>query len=385
VDQVADDRDRGEAGAAGAAPEPAPLLPDYSGACIANVVPTLLDPPEVWPEWFPSLAADAEHVLLIVLDGLGWEQLQEHPDRAPTLTSMEGGPILTVVPSTTATAMTSITTGQTPGQHGVVGYRVAIDHAVLNVLRWSIDGRDARVVIPPEKLQPTAAFLGQHPPAITRADFRQSGFTNAHLDGVRFHGYRVTSSLVMEARRLLQRGEPFVYAYYEGVDKVAHEYGLGPHFEAEVRYADRLVADVASAVPKGTVVVVTADHGQIDVGDRIVALTRDVLDHVSFQSGEGRFRWLHARPGRTAALFDAAKAAHGDHAWVVTREQVIDDGWLGPTVTEAARGRLGDVALVAIDAVAFEDPRDTGPFELISRHGSLTGAEMRVPLLALRT
>ncbi len=80
---------------------------------------------------------------------------------------------------------------------------------------------------------------------MTRADFRRSGFTNAHLEGVRFHGYRVTSSLVIEARHLLRDGEPFVYAYYEGIDKVAHEYGLGDHFEAELRAADRLVDDLA--------------------------------------------------------------------------------------------------------------------------------------------
>jgi predicted AlkP superfamily pyrophosphatase or phosphodiesterase len=347
------------------------------------VVPTLLDAPDPWPDWFPASVEGADQVLLVVLDGLGWDQLQQRLHLAPTLATMQGGPILTVVPSTTATAMTSLTTGLTPGAHGVVGYRVAIDHAVLNVLRWSIDGRDARVVVPPEKLQPVPAFLGQHPPAVTRTDFRPSGFTTAHLDGVRFHGYRVTSSLVIEASRLVGAGEPFVYAYYEGVDKVAHEYGLGAHYDAEVGYADRLVADLAAQVPRGTAVVVTADHGQIDVGDRLIEPVRDVLDHVSFQSGEGRFRWLHARPGRTGALLEAARACHGGDAWVVSRDQLIDEGWLGPMVTNAARGRLGDVALVAIGPVAFHDPADSGPFELISRHGSLTSAEMRVPLLAL--
>ena len=143
---------------------------------------------------------------------------------------------------------------------------------------------------------------------MTRADFRRSGFTNAHLQGVRFHGYRVTSSLVIEARHLLRAGEPFVYAYYEGIDKVAHEYGLADHFEAELAYVDRLIGDLASGLPPGAVMVVTADHGQVDVGDNLVQLDRDVLDQVSFQSGEGRFRWLHARPGRTAALLEAAIA-----------------------------------------------------------------------------
>ena len=59
------------------------------------------------------------------------------------------------------------------------------------------------------------------------------------------------STLVTEVRRLLGAGEPFVYAYYDGVDKVAHEYGLGDHYDAEVAFADRLVADVLSVLPAG--------------------------------------------------------------------------------------------------------------------------------------
>lgn len=373
TNRAGDDRNR-------AAPSQ-PVLPDYGGPCVCNVAPTLLDPPEEWPPWFPAEVAEADRVLLLVLDGLGWEQLEARRLLAPMLSSMVGGPILTVAPSTTSTAMTSITTGLTPGEHGVVGYRVAVDSAVLNVLRWSIAGRDARGRVPPEKLQPVAAFGSQCPPAVTRADFRPSGFTAAHLDGVRFHGYRVTSSLVTEASRLLRAGEPFVYAYYEGIDKVAHEYGLGEHFDAEVRYADRLVADLAEAVPAGTAVVVTCDHGQVHVGDQVVPLDREVFEHLAFQSGEGRFRWLHASPGRADALLGAVRAHHADQGWVLGRDQLVDEGWLGPVVTDAARSRLGDVALVARDDVAFFDRDDTGPFELVSRHGSVTSAEMRVPLL----
>jgi predicted AlkP superfamily pyrophosphatase or phosphodiesterase len=358
------------------------MLPDYGGPCVCNVAPTLIEAPEVWPEWFPAGVAEADQVLLLVLDGLGWEQLQARRPLAPMLSGMAGGPILTVAPSTTSTAMTSITTGLTPGEHGVVGYRVAVDGSVLNVLRWSVGGRDARSRIPPEKLQPAPAFEGQRPPAVTRADFRTSGFTSAHLDGVRFHGYRVSSSLVIEATRLLRAGEPFVYAYYEGIDKVAHEYGLGEHFDAEVGYVDRLVSDLAAALPAGAALVVTCDHGQVEVGDHIVPLDRDVFDQLDFQSGEGRFRWLHARAGRQRELLEAVRSHHGHQGWVLSRDELIDDGWLGPRVSDAARGRLGDVALVAKGDLAFFDRDDTGLFELVSRHGSVTSAEMRVPLLA---
>jgi Type I phosphodiesterase / nucleotide pyrophosphatase len=360
------------------------LLPDYGGACITNVVPTILDPPADRPTWFPANAFGAEQVVLLVLDGLGWAQLGERATLAPTLSAMSGGPITTVAPSTTATALTSITTGLTPGEHGVVGYRMCVGNEVLNVLRWSVVGRDARALIPPTGVQSAEPFCGHRPPIVTRAEFEKSGFTEAHLGGVRFNGYRVTSTLVAETRRLLHTKEPFVYAYYDGIDKVSHEYGLGDVFDAEVAAVDRLVADFVDALPRGAALIVTADHGQVDVGERIVRLHSGVLANVSLQSGEGRFRWLHARPGRGDALLEAATAHHGHEAWVVTRDQVIAGGWFGPKVGEAARARLGDVALVARDPVAFFDRDDTGPYELLGRHGSLTPAEMLVPLLAAK-
>jgi predicted AlkP superfamily pyrophosphatase or phosphodiesterase len=359
-----------------------PVLPDYGGACVTNVVPTLLEPPADLPAWLPAGVAAADQVVLFVLDGLGWNQLRARPSLAPTLSAMAGGPITTVAPSTTATALTSIATGMTPGEHGVIGYRFDVADSVLNVLRWSVDGRDARGSVPPESIQAVEPFLGHRPAIVTRAEFKSSGFTRAHLEGARFNGYRVTSTLVVETARALRENEPFVYCYYDGIDKVAHEYGLGEVYDAELAAVDRLVGDLLAVLPPGAALVVTADHGQLDVGDRVVPLHPEVLAHTSMQSGEGRFRWLHARPGRCEALLEAASQHHAGVAWITTRDQAIADGWFGPKVTEAARGRLGDVALVARDDIAFHDPDDSGPYVLVGRHGSLTADEMLVPLLA---
>jgi predicted AlkP superfamily pyrophosphatase or phosphodiesterase len=359
-----------------------PVVPDYAGACVVNVVPAVLEPGPEPPPWLPAPAVDADRVVLLLVDGLGWHQLDERRHLAPTLASMEGGPIRSVLPTTTATALTSIATGRTPGDHGIIGYRMSVDGEVLNVLRWSTRDGDARATMPPPKLQTLPAFCGHRPPVITRAEFANTGFTGAHLDGVRFRGWRMPSTLVTEVSGLTRAGEPFVYAYYDGVDKVSHEYGLGPHFDAEVAAADRLVADLLDAVPAGTAVLVTADHGQVHTGTDVQFLHPDVLAHVSYQSGEGRFRWLHARPGRVDALREAAEAAHGDSAWVRTRDEIVDGGWFGPRVVSDASARLGDVALVAKRTTAFLEPTDTGPYDLVGRHGSATPAEVDVPLLA---
>ncbi|MGH9184217.1 MAG: alkaline phosphatase family protein, partial [Acidimicrobiales bacterium] len=324
-----------------------PLLPDYGGACITNVVPALLEHRQDVLDLIPEPARNADRVVLLLLDGLGWEQLCERRHLAPTLSAMAGGPITSVLPTTTATALTSLTTGCPPGEHGVVGYRMHVHGEVLNVLRWSTAAGDARDTIPPQKVQAHPAFLGHRPPVVTRAEFARSGFTTAHLDQVRFSGYRMASTLLTEVQRLLVTGEPFIYTYYDGLDKVSHEYGLGDHYDAELAHTDRLVADLLGLLPAGTAAVVTSDHGQVHVGENVTALHPEVMVHLALQSGEGRFRWLHARPGRGSALFDTASFFHGDQAWVVSRDEVIEGGWFGPTVTADAASRLGDVALVA--------------------------------------
>lgn len=359
-----------------------PRVPDYGGPCLSNVVPALLGNVTDAPDWIPEPARDAEQIVLLALDGLGWDQLQPRRHLTPNLDAMVGRSITTVAPTTTATALTSLATGTTPGEHGVLGYRIAVDGAVLNILRWTTPGGDARRTIAPESIQTVTPFVGQFPPVVTRAEFMSSGFTEAHLSSTRLTPYRMLSSLITEVRRLTAAGEPFVYAYYEGIDKVAHEYGLNEFYDAELEAVDRLIGELLEAMPSDAVLVVTSDHGQVDVGDRLLRPHRDILDHVRLQSGEGRFRWLHAEPGRVDQLLEAAQH-HFDHvAWVRTAEEVIDAGWFGPEVDPRLHPRLGDVALVAREPVAFDDPTDTGPFSLIGRHGSMTAAEIDVPLLA---
>ncbi|MEA3075833.1 MAG: hypothetical protein QOF60_741 [Actinomycetota bacterium] len=352
-------------------------------------MPALLGPPPRTAPWLPEAARNAEQVVLLVLDGLGWDQLRDRAAHAPTLASMAGGPITSVAPTTTATALCSIVLGMRPCEHGVVGYRmrVAVDGAdrVLNVLRWRTSDGDAREAVPPASVQPHEAFAGRDVAVVTRGQFASTGFTT--LLGVkRLAGWTESSSIAVEVGTRLRAGDPFVYAYYDGIDKIAHERGFGPHYDAELRAADRIVADVAAALPPGAALVVTADHGQVEVGDRAVVLESAVLDAVAFTSGENRFLWLHAKPGGdVAALADRCRAEFEAPglAWVRTRDEVVDGGWYGGPLAPEAAARLGDVALVAREPVAFFDPSDLGSIGLRCRHGSLTAAELRVPLVAV--
>lgn len=350
---------------------------------MSGLIPALLGPGEL-PPWFPQAARGARQVVLLVLDGLGWHQLQRHAVHAPVLSSMSGGPITTVAPSTTVTALTSITTGLTPGEHGLIGYRIDMGGHVVQMLRWGDERGDLRGVYPPETVQPVPPFFGASVPVLSKAELEGSAFTEAHLRGTKPMGWRAASSLPVTIHRLLVEGTPFVYAYYDGVDKIAHERGFGPYYEAELHAADRLVADVIDALTPGAVLLVTADHGQVMVGDDTIVPDAALVRMVTHQSGEGRFRWLHLRAGAAHDAHALATERYGEVAWVVTRERVIDEQWFGRRVTDAVVRRMGDVALVPFADVSFTDPLDSGPFVLQCRHGSLTAEEMDVPLLAFR-
>jgi hypothetical protein len=364
-----------------------PTVPDYGGACIDQVIAAAVGsgPYATAPAWLPAPAVAAEQVVLLVLDGLGWAQLKERPGLAPTMNAMAGGPITTVAPSTTAAALSSITIGAPPATHGVIGYRLRVQgDQVLNVLRWKTGDHDARDTIPPESFQPLLPFGATKAPVVTRADVAESGFTRAHMAGARMYGWRMPSTIVATVGSLLRDGERFVYAYYDGVDKVAHEFGFGPTYDAEVAAADRLVSDVIDVLPAGAALLVVSDHGQVDVGESVFGLDPEVADLTTMLSGEGRFRWLHARPGALDRLAAAAHRHYDDVAWIRTRDEAVAQGWFGGPLAPEVADRLGDVVIAPFQPVAVLDPADPGEQWMRCRHGSLTPAEMLVPLLASR-
>jgi hypothetical protein len=367
--------------------QPVPVIPDYSGANLTGIIPgCLLGTSGRRPHWFPQPLQDAERIVLLVIDGLGYEQLQRHAHIAPNLMSLVGGSITTIAPSTTASALTSLVTGASPAEHGIVGYRMDMGDSIMNSLRWWSDTRDLRKVHPPASVQPIPPFVGMTIPVVSRAELEGSAFTEAHLRGSRPCGWRAASSIVAQCANLISSGEKFVYAYYDGVDKIAHERGFGAYYDAEIAATDWLVGSLLNTLPSGTTLAITADHGQVQVNDNVVHLSDDIKATLHHQSGEGRFRWLHAKRGQESELLQIATDSYSDIAWVASRDQVVEEAWLGPArggrIADQVKRRLGDVALVPFTATTFDDPLDSGPFSLVCRHGSLTADEMFVPFLA---
>lgn len=357
-----------------------PIKPDYEGACLVNLMPSLLGSRPA--AWLPPDVEGAESVVLLVLDGLGATAIDDHRSALPVIGSLRGRTVTTVAPSTTATALTSITTGLAPARHGVIGYRMLFEGSVLNVLRW----QTASGHLPdPFDVQRHTPFMGREIPVVTKAEFRTSGFTRAHLNGGRFVGRHTASSLVEHCRLLVGAGERLVYAYYAGIDTVAHAYGLNDgFFERELSAADDLVERLLSVLPGDAALVVTSDHGQVHLEPDAWVSLAAVAEMVDAYAGDCRFRALHARRGAAKDLLVAAREAYGHLAWVWSRAELLDGGWFGAGATGSVPGRIGDVVLAAREPIAFVDPTLPKEKKLRSGHGSLTPDEMIVPLVAAR-
>ena len=370
---------------------PKPTFAHYDRGCVANIVPAIFGLFD--QTWLPEPFEGARAVVLLVLDGLGANVIAQRPELVPNLAAMasartEHGEITTVVPATTSAALTSITTGTAPARHGIVGYRTFVEDRVLNVLRWQPEGVDRGPRIEPLAVQRQPAFRGRGVPVVTKSDFKNSGFTKAHLGDGPWLGWKTQAVLVEHVRAaVVVDRAPFVYAYYPGVDEVAHECGLhNPYYEAEVRNADALVGRVLDALPGDTALLVTADHGQTHIEADAWIDVHDLAPLISLQSGDARFRHLHARSGAAKELATECARRFCDVAWVRPRKELLGEGWLGPAGAgnSPAGARIGDVVLMPFAPVGFVDP--ALPYErgLRSAHGAPTADEMFVPLRAAR-
>ncbi len=362
---------------------PAPLIPEYHDRCVSNVLEAIVAPPRR-PDApladFRAAITGAAKVVLVILDGLGDLQLVDRSRLAPTMLAGRLEPITSVAPTTTAAALTSLTTGVAPGRHGIVGYRFAMGPSILQSLRWTVDDHDAQRALPPERVQRSTPLLqnrGLGIPYVAKLQFAASGFTKAHLRGARYVGVKDVDTMAGAVIEALIESD-VVLCYHDAIDKTAHAEGLGDAYGAALARAEQLIVDLRRQVGDDTAIVITSDHGQVDVGATSVELPRRVTSMIDRMSGEGRFRWLHLDVGDRAAVLGILDEVRSS-CWVLSRRDVMDSGMLGDVDDEVAE-RLGDVAIIPFVDAFVPNPAEPNEVRMRSRHGSLTPAEMYVPL-----
>jgi hypothetical protein len=341
----------------------------------------------------------ASRVCVVLADGLGRNLLKQKSAHTPFLRSvMQAGQVEVPVwldstfPSTTAAALASFGTGLPPGQHGMVGYDV-LDPAqdkVVNMLgNW-----DANV--DPLAWQPHPTVFERAAGSVTVTTVSLPQFGDSPMTRAALRGGNFVSAVTAHARTaaaaeaMAAPGPALMYFYVNELDKAGHRYGCqSEQWENQLEELDATVKRLNSSLPAGTTILITADHGMLDVPEqqRIdYAADPALIEGVRHTAGEPRMVHLYldhpADAGARERLLAAWRARFGDRIWAFSREDAIAAGLFG-ALRPAVGPRIGDVLIAARDALALYDTRRVRPaaMEVVGQHGSLTKAEREVPLL----
>jgi hypothetical protein len=375
--------------------------PDYGTTSLADVLPgvaTALGVPvergDLPPDPLGLTAAldGARRVAVLLVDGLGADLVRAHADVAPTLAALAtpAGDLSAPCPSTTPVSLTTLGTGLPPGSHGVLGFVTAIpgEERTLNHVQWA-DDPDPELWQPRRSVFAQAADAGVEVTAVAPYAFRGSGLSNAAYRGARYSGTVGAGDLAaLLVQSLAAAPRALVYGYTAELDLTGHVRGVdSASWRAQLALVDRLVEQVVDGLPDDAALLVTADHGMLDVpADTRLDLdaTPELTDGVRLLAGEPRARYLHAVPGAEADLLARWREVLGERAWVAGRDEAIASGVFGPVDDDLA-GRIGDVVALARGTWALTaTEREPGPSRLVGYHGSLTATELAIPLLAAR-
>ncbi|WP_295455704.1 alkaline phosphatase family protein [uncultured Thiodictyon sp.] len=389
---------------------PSPLerrKPDYAGGGIVNLMASIIqarggrsDYPQL--TLMPALEpARATNILLLVIDGLGADWLAEHSPQG-ILHRHQVGTMTTVFPSTTATAITSFLTGDGPLQHGLTGWYTWF--AELACVMTVLPGVPRYGGVPYRKAGIDPRRLFGHRSVFDRIRTRalvvspnriaRSDFNLAHTGAAQVLPYADLHDLFRQSARALRRDRvpKYLYCYWPDLDSIGHHQGMGSAAAvAHLQQIEQALADfLVAAAGTDTLVLVTADHGQLDTGPADLI---DLADHPDLADclalplcGEPRAAFCYLRLGRERPFLDYCRGPLGDLVEVCPSRDLMDAGYFGlgpahPRFTE----RIGDYCLlprgrrILRQLLPFEQPKP-----LIGQHGGLSRTELLVPLCALR-
>lgn len=381
---------------------PLPAAPAFGSRSIAEVLTSAAASLGI-PGFENRLNLPAsKRVCVVLADGLGRNLLKQKSAHTPFLRSaMQAGqgqvPVFldSAFPSTTAASLASFGTGLPAGQHGMVGYDVLDpdQDRVVNMLGGWDAGVDPQLWQPfPTVFERAAGHVDVS--TVSLPQFSDSAMTRAALRGGRFlTGITPHARTAAAAEAMAGRGAALMYFYVNELDKAGHRHGCqSPQWEHQLEELDATVKRLSATLPAGTTVLLTADHGMLDVPEsQRIDYSADpaLVDGVRHTAGEPRMIHLYLEKGLGDAgrtrLIDAWRSRFGARIWAFTREEAIAAGLFGEVRADVAP-RIGDVMVAARDALALYDTRRVRPTALgvVGQHGSLTKAEREVPLLCFQ-
>ena len=383
-------------------PEPI-IFPDYHGNSIANLMQTLatarggdvgLYPPLVGLD--AQALAEARNLVMLVIDGLGYEFLSQYPDSC--LYQHLHSKMMAVAPPTTTASVSTYLTGLAPQQHGLTGWFTYLRElgSVVTILPWVLRGggpqlgESGRAATELLNLPSFFDRLAVETYSVMPDFLQQSEFNRMVSGQAGYVPYGTYQQCFDEVARLCSNDrKKYVYAYWAGFDMLAHGFGVGSekvasHFMELDKAFEKLVGQLAGS---DSVLLVSADHGFVDAPPQ---KRLDLADHPALKSclqvplcGEPRLAYCYVLNNRRRQFEAYIENNLKGIAELYLSSDLVEKNLygLGEPHPELA-SRTGDYTLVMKDNHVVIDtlPGDKTP-QLTGYHGGLSSKEVFVPLI----
>jgi len=346
-----------------------------------------------------ALITPAEQYVLILVDGMGIEQLKMMP-RDSFLRKHLATEMTAVFPSTTACALTTLATLQWPGQHAVPGWWSRLPEKKINATSLLFTQRESgfpltNFGILPEEMYPVPSAWGDSLPeslSIIPIQIVDSVYSRYARGGTKRIGYDIfpdAFELLLEHQKKCV-GPSFTYLYLPELDTVMHS--KGPENAVIVDLLSQIELEIerfVSKMPDNTRVLITADHGQVSINSELCFEIKkdDPLQQylAAIPSGEASVPIFHIKKGCKKPFKEEFLSRFSECFVLLSSDEVEKSRLYGPDgVSPVMKRRLGDFIAVSIrSAKMYFHPLYGANIEQIGSHGSISNAEMIVPLIVI--
>jgi predicted AlkP superfamily pyrophosphatase or phosphodiesterase len=386
-------------------------VPDYHGNSIVNLMASIVGGLGPVPEKHgnsdaiysphalvtPDMLKASKHVVLLIIDGLGYDYLRRHFPGGAIDSGMRD-PITSVFPSTTTSAISTFLTAEAPQQHGLTGWYLWLREVGMVVSPLPFRTRAGNGLletcgIDAETLfdrRPVFDLIGRDCFMVQPAKLSNSSYTLAHAGKATVMPFQNLEQMFGRIRGITAGGKPsFTYAYWPELDTLGHRYGMeSDAAAAHLEQMDRGIAALLDSVQRRNVcLIVTADHGFVDTDEQSwVDLSRhpDLAQMLAVPlCGEPRAAYCYINAHRERDFEGYVRERLSEHCELYSSDELIAEGIFGHGDPHPRlRERIGHYCLIMKGNYAIRDRLATEKQgkDMIGVHGGTSDAEMRVPL-----
>jgi len=400
------------------------IFPEYQDNCFSNIPSTVFnlfgiktEKPTVSKDYFENYVNKGyKNIIVFLIDGLGFYQWKRYANRFALFKQLDDKECLksltSIFPSTTASALNTISSGLTPTEHGLFEWFLYLQEIdkTIETLPFKELGSEKRDSLLDEEVSSKVLFsdstiyelLKSHDInsfSFVNKDYAESTYSKVTRKGSGSIAFNNFSDLVVKLRSQLleSKGRNYYFIYWDKLDSLSHEYG--PSNDAcrvelskiSHLFLTELIEKIDEKTKKETLLIVTADHGQIDVDwketiylnkDRLLmeALQKDKKGDIILPTGGPRGVFLHVKESGVEAIQKHLESKFKNKADVIKTEEAIALGLFGKNeMKNKFKSRLGSLIILPYQNYTVWREYQDEKFEFLGHHGGLSKEEMAIP------